>query len=110
MCGSSWKASTPANQNRKTPSPRPRGLLRGLASIDAKTPLKFMSQIGSPRKANTYGGKKNKGNAENGSNQVTGSSDVTSIRNQSTPELPSHSSDLDLELKVLTASSSIARR
>ncbi|KAI6687709.1 hypothetical protein NL676_024537 [Syzygium grande] len=68
MCGSSWKALTPVNQNWKTSSPRPRGLLRGLASIDAKTPLKFMNQIGSPRKANTYGGKENKGNAENGSN------------------------------------------
>ncbi|KAI6702927.1 hypothetical protein NL676_012063 [Syzygium grande] len=43
MCGSSWKALTPANQNRKTSSPRPRGLLRGLVSIDAKTPLKFMN-------------------------------------------------------------------
>ncbi|KAI6688096.1 hypothetical protein NL676_024924 [Syzygium grande] len=53
MCGSSWKASTSANQNWKTSSPRQRGLLRGLVSINAKTPLKFMNQIGSLRKANT---------------------------------------------------------
>ncbi|KAI6674072.1 hypothetical protein NL676_001978 [Syzygium grande] len=86
------------------------GLLQGLASIDAKTPLKFMNQIGSPRKANTYGGKENKGNAENGSNQVMGRSDVTPICNQSTPESPSHSSDSDLEPEVMTTSSSIARR
>ncbi|XP_030548545.1 uncharacterized protein LOC115753855 [Rhodamnia argentea] len=70
-------APAPANQNRKTPSPRPRGLLRGVASIDSKTPLKFLNQIGSPRKANTYGGKENKGSAGNWSNRVTGRSDAT---------------------------------
>ncbi|XP_030448930.1 uncharacterized protein At3g28850 [Syzygium oleosum] len=71
-------APAPANQNRKAPSPRPRGLLRGLASIDAKSPLNFMNQIGSPRKANTYGGKENKGSsAGNGSNRLVGRSDVT---------------------------------
>ncbi|KAF8044122.1 hypothetical protein BT93_A2184 [Corymbia citriodora subsp. variegata] len=67
----------PADRDRKTPSPRPRGLLRGLVGIDAKTPLKFMNQIGSPRKANTYGGKENRGSAGNGSNRVAGRSDVT---------------------------------
>ncbi|KAI4378661.1 hypothetical protein MLD38_016111 [Melastoma candidum] len=35
----------------------PRGFLRG---FDSRSPMKFMSQIGSPRKARTYAGKENK--------------------------------------------------
>ncbi|XP_039158819.1 uncharacterized protein LOC120288743 [Eucalyptus grandis] len=53
-------ATAPADRDRKTPSPRPRGLLQGLTGIGVKTPLRFMNQIGSPRKANTYGGKENR--------------------------------------------------
>lgn len=70
-------ATAPADRDRKTPSPRPRGLLQGLTGIGVKTPLRFMNQIGSPRKANTYGGKENRGSAGNGSNRVAGRSDVT---------------------------------
>ncbi|KAJ8899595.1 hypothetical protein K2173_018569 [Erythroxylum novogranatense] len=46
------------NQPKK--SPKTRALFRGFVDIDAKTPLKFLNQIGSPRKAKTFGGKENK--------------------------------------------------
>jgi glutaredoxin domain-containing cysteine-rich protein 1 len=41
-------------------SPNSRVLLRGFADLDLRSPLKFLNQIGSPRKAKTYGGKENK--------------------------------------------------
>ncbi|KAJ8754742.1 hypothetical protein K2173_012131 [Erythroxylum novogranatense] len=41
-------------------SPNTRALIRGVAEIDARSPLKFLNHIGSPRKAKTFGGKENK--------------------------------------------------
>ncbi|OAY42910.1 uncharacterized protein At3g28850 [Manihot esculenta] len=46
--------------NHPKKSPKSRALLRGFADMDARTPLKFLNQIGSPRKARTFGGKENK--------------------------------------------------
>ncbi|KAL3569015.1 hypothetical protein D5086_028905 [Populus alba] len=46
--------------NHTKRSPNSRVLLRGVADLNASSPLKFLSQIGSPRKAKTYGGKENK--------------------------------------------------
>ncbi|XP_039156143.1 uncharacterized protein LOC120287420 [Eucalyptus grandis] len=39
-------------------------IAQGLTGIGVKTPLRFMNQIGSPRKANTYGGKENNREAQ----------------------------------------------
>lgn len=41
-------------------SPKARVLLRGFADMDARSPLKFLNQFGSPRKAKKFGGKENK--------------------------------------------------
>ncbi|KAG6744736.1 hypothetical protein POTOM_051374 [Populus tomentosa] len=46
--------------NHTKRSPNSRVLLRGFADLNASSPLKFLSQIGSPRKAKTYGGKESK--------------------------------------------------
>ncbi|XP_065856585.1 uncharacterized protein At3g28850 [Euphorbia lathyris] len=46
-------------QNSKK-SPKSRGLILGFADFDARTPLRFLNQFGSPRKAKTFGGKENK--------------------------------------------------
>ncbi|KAJ6330476.1 hypothetical protein OIU76_009139 [Salix suchowensis] len=46
------------NQTKKSPNSRfSRG---GFADLDVRSPLKFLNQIGSPRKAKTFGGKENK--------------------------------------------------
>ncbi|KAB5519752.1 hypothetical protein DKX38_024071 [Salix brachista] len=47
-----------SNQTKRSTSSRV--LLRGFADLDLTSPLKFLNQIGSPRKAKTYGGKENK--------------------------------------------------
>jgi glutaredoxin domain-containing cysteine-rich protein 1 len=47
-----------SNQTKR--SPNSRVLLRGFAYLSVSSPLKFLNQIGSPRKAKTYGGKENK--------------------------------------------------
>lgn len=46
--------------NQPKRSLKQRVLLRGFADMDVRSPLKFLNQIGSPRKAKTYGGKENK--------------------------------------------------
>ncbi|KAJ9184488.1 hypothetical protein P3X46_004208 [Hevea brasiliensis] len=46
--------------NHPKKSPKSRALLRGFADVDVRSPLKFLNQIGSPRKAKTFGGKENK--------------------------------------------------
>ncbi|KDP42502.1 hypothetical protein JCGZ_00299 [Jatropha curcas] len=46
--------------NHSKKSPKTRVLLRGFADMEARSPLKFLNQIGSPRKAKTFGGKENK--------------------------------------------------
>ncbi|KAJ9181383.1 hypothetical protein P3X46_009518 [Hevea brasiliensis] len=46
--------------NHPKKSPKSRALLRGFADMDARSPLQFLNQIGSPRKARTFGGKENK--------------------------------------------------
>ncbi|KAJ6745940.1 hypothetical protein OIU74_028580 [Salix koriyanagi] len=46
------------NQTKK--SPNSRFSRRGFADLDVRSPLKFLNQIGSPRKAKTFGGKENK--------------------------------------------------
>lgn len=46
--------------NHPKKSPKTRALRREIADMDARSPLKFMNQIGSPRKAKTFGGKENK--------------------------------------------------
>jgi glutaredoxin domain-containing cysteine-rich protein 1 len=46
------------NQTKR--SPKSRVLRRGFADLDVRSPLKFLNQIGSPRKAKTFGGKENK--------------------------------------------------
>lgn len=40
-------------------SPKTRVLLRGFADMEARSPLKFLNQFGSPRKAKKFGGKEN---------------------------------------------------
>ncbi|GFQ01527.1 uncharacterized protein at5g39865 [Phtheirospermum japonicum] len=54
-------------QSRKSPksSPKSRPFLRSLTEIDAKSPLKFLNQMGSPRKMKKIGGKENKGRVNN---------------------------------------------
>ena len=47
-----------SNQVKK--SPKTRAILRGFADIDSRSPLKFLNQIGSPRKPKRVGGKENK--------------------------------------------------
>ncbi|KAF9664951.1 hypothetical protein SADUNF_Sadunf16G0071800 [Salix dunnii] len=47
-----------SNQTKRSTSSKV--LLRGFADLDLTSPLKFLNQIGSPRKAKTYGGKENK--------------------------------------------------
>ncbi|EXB88691.1 Uncharacterized protein L484_015376 [Morus notabilis] len=47
-----------SNQVKK--SPKTRALLKGFGDIDAKSPLKFLNQIGSPRKAKSGGGEENR--------------------------------------------------
>ncbi|KAJ4705255.1 Glutaredoxin [Melia azedarach] len=47
-----------SNQPKK--SPKTRVLLRGFADMEARSPLKFFNQFGSPRKMKKYGGKENK--------------------------------------------------
>ncbi|KAF5737443.1 hypothetical protein HS088_TW13G00324 [Tripterygium wilfordii] len=42
-------------------SPKSLGILRGLADLDARSPLKFLNQFDSPKKAKRFGGKENKG-------------------------------------------------
>ncbi|CAN1134084.1 Uncharacterized protein At3g28850 [Linum perenne] len=44
-----------AQSKKSSPKSRPR-----FTDFDARSPLKFMNQIGSPRKAKTFGGKENK--------------------------------------------------
>uniref|UniRef100_A0A5B7B6W0 Glutaredoxin domain-containing protein n=1 Tax=Davidia involucrata TaxID=16924 RepID=A0A5B7B6W0_DAVIN len=46
-------------QTRK--SPKSRVFLRGFADIDARSPLKFLNQMSSPKKLKRFGGKENKG-------------------------------------------------
>ncbi|KAJ6382511.1 hypothetical protein OIU77_031038 [Salix suchowensis] len=46
------------NQTKK--SPNSRFSRCGFADLDVRSPLKFLNQIGSPRKAKTFGGKENK--------------------------------------------------
>ncbi|WCJ34300.1 Glutaredoxin family protein [Euphorbia peplus] len=41
-------------------SPKSRNLILGFADLDVRTPLRFLNQFGSPRKAKTFGGKENK--------------------------------------------------
>ncbi|MCD7452659.1 hypothetical protein HAX54_017719 [Datura stramonium] len=50
-------------------SPKSRAFLRGFGDIDARSPLKFLNQMSSPRKYKKFGGKENKGRA-NGANGV----------------------------------------
>ncbi|XP_055811620.1 uncharacterized protein LOC129881439 [Solanum dulcamara] len=56
-------------QNSKI-SPKPRAFLRGFGDIDARSPLKFLNQMSSPRKFKKLGGKENKGGRVNGANVV----------------------------------------
>lgn len=42
-------------------SPKATSFLRGIANLDAKSPLKFLNQMGSPKKFMKSGGKENKG-------------------------------------------------
>ncbi|EEF32035.1 conserved hypothetical protein [Ricinus communis] len=47
--------------HKKSPKSRGGGILfRGFKDVDVRSPLKFLNQIGSPRKAKTFGGKENK--------------------------------------------------
>ncbi|KAK3043514.1 hypothetical protein RJ639_002093 [Escallonia herrerae] len=41
-------------------SPKSRAFLRGLTEIDPRSPLKLLSQLGSPKKSKRFGGKENK--------------------------------------------------
>ncbi|PON83079.1 Thioredoxin-like fold containing protein [Trema orientale] len=63
-----------SNQVKK--SPKGRAILRGFADIDSMSPLKFLNQIGSPRKPRRVGGKENKGG-------VGGGGEVLRVRNSS---------------------------
>ncbi|CAN4121347.1 unnamed protein product [Withania somnifera] len=56
-------------QNSKIISPKSRAFLRGFGDIDARSPLKFLNQMSSPRKFKKLGGKENKGKG-NGANVV----------------------------------------
>ncbi|KAL6559182.1 hypothetical protein OROHE_006551 [Orobanche hederae] len=56
-------------QSRKSPKSRP--FLRSLTEIDARSPLKFFNQMGSPRKMKKSGGKENKGRLSTGSSENT---------------------------------------
>ncbi|PHU06294.1 hypothetical protein BC332_22783 [Capsicum chinense] len=49
-------------------SPKSRGFLRGFGDVDARSPLKFLNQMSSPRKFKKFGGKENKGGRGNGVN------------------------------------------
>ncbi|KAM6542442.1 hypothetical protein CsatB_006889 [Cannabis sativa] len=53
-----------SNQVKKSPKTRA-VLLRGLADMDAKSPMKFLNQIGSPRKSKSVGAAVGGGNKEN---------------------------------------------
>lgn len=46
---------------RAKKSPKSRVFLRGFADLDVKSPLKFLNQMGSPKKLKRFGGKENKG-------------------------------------------------
>ncbi|KAE8098563.1 hypothetical protein FH972_016616 [Carpinus fangiana] len=48
-----------SNQAKK--SPKPRAFLRGFSGFDARSPMKFSNQSGSPKKARRFAGKENKG-------------------------------------------------
>lgn len=48
-----------SNQAKK--SPKSRSVLRGFGDYEAKSPLKFLNHIGSPKKMKRLGGKENKG-------------------------------------------------
>lgn len=56
-------------QNSKI-SPKSRAFLRGFGDVDARSPLKFLNQMSSPRKFKKSGGKENKGGRVNGANVV----------------------------------------
>ncbi|KAK6139942.1 hypothetical protein DH2020_026318 [Rehmannia glutinosa] len=45
-------------QSKKSPKARP--FLRGFTDLDSRSPLKFLNQMGSPRKVKIVGGKENK--------------------------------------------------
>ena len=47
------------NQAKK--SPKPRAFLRGFFDFDARSPMKFSNQSGSPKKVKRFTGKENKG-------------------------------------------------
>ncbi|XP_062167372.1 uncharacterized protein At3g28850 [Alnus glutinosa] len=47
-----------SNQAKK--SPKPRSFLRGFTGFDARSPMKFSNQSGSPKKAKRFAGKENK--------------------------------------------------
>ncbi|KAI3471927.1 hypothetical protein Pfo_028615 [Paulownia fortunei] len=47
-------------------SPKSRLFLRGFTDMDARSPLKFLNQMGSPRKVKKVGGKENKGRVNGG--------------------------------------------
>ncbi|WMV44455.1 hypothetical protein MTR67_037840 [Solanum verrucosum] len=55
-------------QNSKI-SPKSRAFLRGFVDIDARSPLKFLNQMSSPRKFKKLSGKENKGRG-NGGNEA----------------------------------------
>lgn len=54
-----------SNQVKKSPK-LARAFFKGFGDVDARSPLKFLNQIGSPRKAKSLGGKENRGNQSNG--------------------------------------------
>ncbi|CAI0391734.1 unnamed protein product [Linum tenue] len=56
----------PPQSKKNSPKSRP-PFLRGFTEFDPRSPLKFMNQIGSPRKAKTFGGKENKFNKRSSS-------------------------------------------
>ncbi|XP_059306088.1 uncharacterized protein At3g28850 [Lycium ferocissimum] len=58
-------------QNSKI-SPKSRVFLRGFGDIDARSPLKFLNQMSSPRKFKKFGGKENNKGGANGANGVNG--------------------------------------
>lgn len=54
-------------------SPKSRFFLRGFQDLDARSPLKFLNQMGSPRKAKKVVGKENKGRVNGGTRSLENS-------------------------------------
>lgn len=50
----------PVSNNQAKKSPKSLALFRGFADIDGRSPLKFLNQIGSPKKSKRFGGKENR--------------------------------------------------